>query len=59
MTNQAENHILSVKHKEKTLKEVNMQKFLVTAYKYQDFAQSQENFARTHDCETVTFRNSV
>ena len=33
--------------------------FLVSAYNSQDFAQSQENFARSHDGETVTFRNSA
>ena len=31
---------------------------LVFTYKSQDFAQSQENFARSHDPETVTFKNS-
>ena len=45
-------------HEEKTVKEVKMHKFLVSAYKSQDFGQSQENFARSHDPETVTFRNS-
>ena len=44
--------------KEKKVKEVKMHKFLVCAYKYQDLAQSQENFARSYDRETVTFRNS-
>ena len=28
------------------------------AYNSQDFAQTQENFARLHDRETVTFKNS-
>ena len=32
--------------------------FLVSAYKSQDFAQSQKIFAWSHDRETVTFRNS-
>ena len=36
-----------------------MHNFLVSAYKSQDFAQSQEIFARSHDRETVTFRNSA
>ena len=45
-------------HEEKMAKQVKMQKFLVSAYKSQDFAQSQENFARSHDRVTVTFRNS-
>ena len=27
-------------------------------YNSQDFAQTQENFAQSHDRETVTFRNS-
>ena len=46
------------KRKKNTLKEVKMHKFLVCAYKYQDFAQSRNNFARSHDRETVTIRNS-
>ena len=32
--------------------------FLVCPLKSQDFAQSHNNFARSHDHETVTFRNS-
>ena len=32
--------------------------FLVWVYTSQDFAQTQENFARSHDRVTVTFRNS-
>ena len=36
-----------------------MHKFLVCAYKSQDFAQSQKNVARSLDRETVTFRKSV
>ena len=32
--------------------------FLVWVYKSQDFAQTQQNFARSHDRVTVTFRNS-
>ena len=36
-----------------------MHRFWVCTYKSQDFAQSQTNFARSHDRETVTFRNSV
>ena len=35
-----------------------MHNFLVYAYSSQDFAQTQEIFARSHDRETVTFRNS-
>ena len=35
-----------------------MQKKLVCAYNSQDFAQTQENFARSQDRETMTFRNS-
>ena len=46
-------------HEEKMAKQVKMQKFLVSAYKSQDFAQSQENFARSHDRVTVTVRNSA
>ena len=45
--------------KQKTVKDVKMHKLWVSAYKSQDFAQGQENFARSHDRETVTFRNSV
>ena len=44
--------------KNKTVKEVKLHKFLVCACKSQDFAQSQRIFARSHDRETVTFRNS-
>ena len=39
-------------------KKVKSQFFLVFACKSQDFAQSHENFARSDDCETVTFRSS-
>ena len=35
-----------------------MHKVLVSAYKSQDFAQSQKKFAWSHDRETVTLRNS-
>ena len=45
--------------KTKTVEEVKMHKFLVCEYESQNFEQSQENFARSHDSETVTFRNSV
>ena len=41
----------------KTVKEVKIHDIFVCAFKSQDFTQSQENFARSHDCETVTFRN--
>ena len=34
-----------------------MHDFLVSAYKSQDFAQSQETLAWMHDGETVTLRN--
>ena len=44
--------------KKNTVKEVKMHKFLVCPYKYRDSAQSHKNFARSHDHETVTFRNS-
>ena len=44
--------------KKKTLKEVTTQKPLVWACKSQDLAQSQKICARSHDPETVTFRNS-
>ena len=36
-----------------------MHTFLDCTYKSQDFAQTQENFARSHDRETVIFRNSA
>ena len=53
------NHLVCVKHEEeKNIKEVKRHKFLVCACKFQDFAQSQKNFARSHDRETVTFRKS-
>ena len=45
--------------RKKTVKVVKMHQFLLRAYNSQDFAQSQENFARSHDREIVTFRNSV
>ena len=32
--------------------------FLVWVYTSQDFARTQQNFALSHDGETVTFRNS-
>ena len=35
-----------------------MHKFLVCLYNSQDFAQTQEYFAWSHDRETMTFRNS-
>ena len=46
-----ENYIIYVKYEEKTVKELEMHKFSVCAYKFQDFA-------RLHDRATVTFRNS-
>ena len=46
-----------MKHEEKTAKEFKMHTFLVCACKSQDFAQCQKFFARSHDRETVTFRN--
>ena len=35
-----------------------MYKFLVCSYNSQDFAQTQEIFVRSHNRETMTFRNS-
>ena len=35
-----------------------MHKFLVCAHKSQDFAHSQKQFVRSHNLETMTFRNS-
>ena len=46
------------KMKKTTVKEVKMHNFLVCACKSQDFTQSQKNFARSYDRETVTFKNS-
>ena len=53
-----DSHIICVNHEGKMVKEVKMHRFLVCTYKSQDFAQIQENFARSHDRVTVTFRNS-
>ena len=44
--------------KKNYVKEVEMNKSVVSAYKSQDFAQSQKFFAWSHNRETVTFRNS-
>ena len=52
------NHIIFVNHEEKEEKEVKLHKFLVCAYNSQDFVQTPENFAGSHDHEIVTFRNS-
>ena len=49
---------MRVNHVEKMVKEVKMNKFLFSAFKSQDFVQSQENFAQSHDRVTMTFRNS-
>ena len=38
------NHLLCVKHEEKTAKEVKMHKFLARACKSQDFAKKSESF---------------
>ena len=32
--------------------------FLVLVYTYKGFAQTLQNFARSHDCTTVTFKSS-
>ena len=42
----------------KKKKEVKLQKNLVCANNFQYFTQTPENFARSHDHDTVTFRNS-
>ena len=53
------NHKICGKYEEeKTVKEGKMHNFFVCAYKSQDFAQSQNIFARSHNPKTVTFRNS-
>ena len=43
----------------RAFKDVKMHKFLVCTPKSQDFAQSQKNFARSHDRMTARFRNSA
>ena len=53
------NHLLCVKHEEKTVKEVKMHTFLVCTCKSKDFAQSQKIFAQSHDRETGIFKNSA
>ena len=40
-------------------KMVKVHDFLVHVYTSQDFAQTQQNFAPSHDGETVTFQNSA
>ena len=45
--------------KKKTVREVKMHKLLVCACKSQDLAQSQKKVERSHNRETVTFRNSA
>ena len=47
------------RQEKKAVKQVKMHKFLVCAYKSQYFVQSQKNFTRSHDRETMTFRNSL
>ena len=59
MKNKDRNHLICVKHEEKTVKVIKMHQFLVCTYKSQDFAQSLEIFARSHYRVTVTFRNSA
>ena len=51
-------HIICVNQEENTVKEVKIHDFFVCTFKSQDFAQIPENFARSRDRETVTFRNS-
>ena len=45
--------------KEKNVLEVKMHTFLVCTCKSRNFAQSQKIFVRSHDRETVTFKNPV
>ena len=47
------------KHTKITVKVDNTHIFLDCAYKSQDFVQSQENGTQSHNCETVTVRNSA
>ena len=55
------NHLICVKHEEKTVQEVKTHKLLVCVCKYKDFARFcvKKKIARSHDCETLTFRNSA
>ena len=43
--------------KNKKKKDVKMHKSLVCAYNSQNFVQTRQNFALSHDRVTVTFRN--
>ena len=45
--------------KKKLKNQVKVHTFLGCTYNFQDFAQTQENFAQLHDRETVTFKNSA
>ena len=57
--NITKNHLsVCEKFRKKTVKEVSINNFLVCVCK-KDLAQSQKNFARLHDRETLTFRNSA
>ena len=56
--NITKNHLMCVKMKKKTVKEVKMHNFFICACKSQDFAQSQKKLARSHDRTTAHFRNS-
>ena len=47
-----------VKHAIWAVKVVKIHLFWDCAYKSQDFSQSQGNFAQSHDCDTVTLRNT-
>ena len=52
-------HVHKVGKKEqKVLKNIRNHEFPASTYKYNFFAQSQLNFAPSHDGEKVTFRNS-
>ena len=52
------NHIKGVKKRQTYVKMVKLHDFQVLVWTSQDFAQTQQTFAPSHDGETVTFRNS-
>ena len=47
------------KNRKKVKKQIKIMNFPACIYKSKKYAQSQQYFARLHDIETVTFKNSV
>ena len=47
--NITKNPLICLTNEEQCVKDVKIHKFLVSAGKSEDFAQSQKNFARSHD----------